>query len=296
MRDSFSSFHPIVNFTYFTAVLLFSMFFMHPVFLGVALISAFTYSVIQKGKVALKFNILHMLPMLLFMALLNPVFNHEGVTILYYLKSGNPITLESIIYGIATACMFITVIIWFSCYNLVMTSDKFIYLFGKIIPSLSLIFSMVLRFVPRYKAQIKRISNAQKCIGRDVSQGNIIKRARNGIKILSIMTTWALENAIETADSMRARGYGLPNRTSFSLFRFDNRDKITMTVIILLISIILLGAITGENTMRFYPSIRFTEVTFFSYSIYTAYFILCMLPVIINIMEEVKWKHIQSEI
>jgi len=294
--DNFSSFHPIVNFTYFSAVLLFSMFFMHPVFLGIAFVSAFTYSIMLKGRKAVKFNILYMMPLLLFMAILNPAFNHQGVTILFYFKSGNPITLESILFGIASACMFVTVILWFSCYNAVMTSDKFIYLFGRIIPGLSLILSMVLRFVPRYTAQIKVISNAQKCVGRDVTQGNIIRKARNGIKILSIMTTWALENAIETADSMKSRGYGLPKRTSFSIFRFDNRDKATFIVILGLIIIILIGAVMGQNTIRFYPSIKTINITGFSLVVYTAYFILCMLPIIINIMEEIKWKYIVSRI
>ena len=158
-----------------------------------------------------------------------------------------------------------------------MTSDKFIYLFGRIIPGLSLILSMVLRFVPRYTAQIKVISNAQKCVGRDVTQGNVIAKARNGIKILSIMTTWALENAIETADSMRARGYGLPKRTSFSIFRFDNRDKVTFAVMAGLIVIVLIGAVTGENTMRF-PSIKTINITIFSLVIYTAilYYAYCL--------------------
>lgn len=294
--DSFSSFHPIVNFTYFSAVIIFSMFFMHPVFLGISFVSAFVYSVMLKGRKAVKFNMLYMMPLLLFMAIINPAFNHQGVTILFYLKNGNPITLESILYGAASACMFVTVILWFSCYNAVMTSDKFIYLFGRIIPGLSLILSMVLRFVPRYTAQIKVISNAQKCVGRDVTQGNVIAKARNGIKILSIMTTWALENAIETADSMRARGYGLPKRTSFSIFRFDNRDKVTFAVMAGLIVIVLIGAVTGENTMRFFPSIKTINITIFSLVIYTAYFILCILPVIINIMEEIKWKYIVSRI
>ncbi len=296
MYDSFSSFHPIVNFLYFLVVLIFSMFFMHPIFQIIALISAITYSMMIKGlRKGIKINIVYMLPMLLFMAFLNPLFNHEGVTILFYLKDGNPITLESILYGIASATMFITVIIWFSCYNAVMTSDKFIYLFGRIIPSLSLIFSMILRFVPRYLEQIKVISNAQKSIGRDLSQGGIIKRAKNGIKILSIMTTWALENSIETADSMRARGYGLSGRTSFSIFSFDNRDKIGVSAIILLVSIILIGAFKGENTIKFFPSIKFSEITEFSIFIYMVYLILCMLPVIINIQEAIRWKSIKSK-
>lgn len=294
--DSFSSIHPMISFTYFASAIMFSMFFMHPVFQGIAFVSAFVYSTILKGKKGFKFNLLYLLPMLLFMAFLNPAFNHQGVTILFYLKSGNPITLESILYGVSAAFMFITVIIWFSCYNVVMTSDKFIYLFGKIIPSLSLILSMILRFVPRYIEQIKAISNAQKCIGRDLSQGNIMQRAKNGIKILSIMMTWALENAIETADSMKSRGYGLPGRTSFSNYRFDNRDKVIFFTMLSLTVIVLIGAIMGENTIRFFPSIKFAELTFFSFFIYIAYFTLCMLPVIMNIQEAVKWKHIESKI
>ncbi|MCB2300351.1 energy-coupling factor transporter transmembrane component T [Clostridium tagluense] len=296
MTDSFSTFHPVINFSYFTAVLLFSMFFIHPIFLGIALICSFTYSIMLKGKSALKFNLLYMLPLLVFMAIINPAFNHEGVTIIFYLKNGNPITLESILYGVMSAGMFISVILWFSCYNVVMTSDKFIYIFGKIIPALSLIFSMVLRFVPRYKQQIKVISNGQKCIGRDISQGNIIKRAKNGIKILSIMTTWALENAIETADSMKSRGYGLTKRSSFSIFHFDDRDKITLTVLSSLIIYIFIGMVMGQNTMRFFPSMKIKNITFFSITIYISYFILCILPVILNIAEVIKWKHIRSRI
>ncbi|MDH6431402.1 MULTISPECIES: energy-coupling factor transporter transmembrane component T [unclassified Paenibacillus] len=295
MKDSFSTFHPFVNFLYFVVVLLFSMVFMHPIFQVIALISAVAYSIMLKGKKGIRFNLLYMIPFLLFMAVMNPVFNHQGVTILFYLNNGNPITKESILYGVAAACMFVTVIIWFSCYNVVMTSDKFIYIFGKILPALSLIFSMVLRFVPRYLAQIKVISNAQKCIGRDVSQGNLLARARNGITILSIMATWALENAIETADSMRSRGYGLPGRTSFSIFRLDARDKVALLIMTGLIALVAVGAVMGENTMRFYPSIKASAITPFSILIYIAYFALCMIPVLINMVEAMKWKSIESK-
>jgi len=294
MQDRFSTFHPIINFGYFVVVLLFSMLFMHPIFQAIALFGAVCYSIQLKGRRAVRFNLLYMLPFLLVMAAMNPAFNHAGVTILFYLKSGNPITLESILYGIAAACMFVTVIIWFSCYNVVMTSDKFIYLFGKIMPALSLILSMVLRFVPRYINQIKVISNAQKSIGRDVSQGNIMTRARHGIRILSIMTTWALENAIETADSMKARGYGLPGRTSFSTYRFDRRDQGMLAVMLLLVTSILIGAAKGENTMRFFPSVKMVDISLFSIVIYLAYFILVLLPVIVNIVEAMKWKRIES--
>lgn len=295
MSNSFKSFHPIVNFYYFTSVILFSMFFMHPVFLVISFISSFIYSVSLNGIKAVKFNIIYMVPLLIFSALINPAFSHAGVTILTYFKNGNPLTLESIIYGLSAAVMFISVILWFSCYNAVMSSDKFIYLFGRVIPGLSLIISMVLRFVPKYKAQIKEISNAQKCIGRDVTNGNIIQKARNGIKILSIMTTWALENAIETADSMKSRGYGLKGRTSFSNFRFDNRDKITFVIMVIFTIIIFIGSLRGENTIVFFPAIKSNPITTLSVIVYLSYLCLCLVPVFIDIKEEIKWKHLQLE-
>ena len=219
MSDAFSRYHPVVNFLYFALVLAFSMIFMHPVCLAVSLLCSVAYSVYINRRKAVRFNLMFMLPILLLTAILNPLFNHAGVTILAYFRSGNPLTLESIIYGVAAAVMLVTVIGWFSCFNAVITSDKFVYLFGRLIPAMSLILAMALRLVPRFKAQARVISNAQRCIGRDISSGSIFTRARNGMKIISILVTWALENAIDTADSMKSRGYGMPGRTAFSIFQ-----------------------------------------------------------------------------
>lgn len=294
MKDNFSFCHPVVNFVYFTAVLVFSMIFMHPVFLGISFVSAVIYSIYLNGAKAVKFNFLAMLPILLVIAVLNPLTSHAGATILLYVND-NPITLESILFGVASAVMLVSVIIWFSCYNAVMTSDKFIYLFGKIIPALSLIFSMTLRFVPKFKAQIRVISNAQKCVGRDVSNGNLFQRAKNGVKILSILVTWALENAVETADSMRCRGYGLKGRTAFSNYRFDRRDGILLGIMALLIMLMAAGFVCGENSIAYFPAIVMKEYSPFSGLLFTGYAVFLLLPVFINLMEDVKWVRMQSK-
>ena len=83
------------------------------------------------------------------------------------------------------------------------------YLFGRVIPALSLVLSMTLRFVPLFRRQLEVVRQAQFCIGRDASCGSVWQRVRRAVTIFSIMVTWALENAIETADSMKSRGYGL---------------------------------------------------------------------------------------
>ena len=295
-KDAFSSFHPLANMLYFATVIGFSMFFMHPVCLGISLVCAAVYAIYLNSKTALKIGLLYLLPMLILTAVLNPLFNHQGGTMLAYLPNGNPITLESIVYGIAAAVMLITVIAWFSCFNAVMTSDKFIYLFGRLIPALSLILSMSLRFVPRFRSQIKIISNSQKGIGRDVSNGNIIQKAKHGIKILSIIVTWALENAIEIADSMKGRGYGLPGRTAFSIFHFNKRDAYAMAYILICAIIVITGAITEVYRFRFFPTIRGHWYGFWTAGVFAAYLALCLLPILLNIREDLIWKRIESKI
>lgn len=295
MVDSFSTYHPVVNFLYFTLVIVFSMIFMHPVCLTISLGAAFTYSIYLGGKKSFIFNLKYMLPMILVTAVVNPLFNHEGATIIGYLKNGNPLTLESIAYGIAAAMMLLTVICWFSCYNQVMTSDKFVYLFGRVIPALSLILSMVLRFVPNFKAQLKVVLNAQKCVGRDVSNGSILKRVKCASTILSIMITWSLQNAIETADSMKSRGYGLPRRTAFSIYRLDSRDKKALAVMAIAGLYIAIGSAFGGIYFRYYPTMQGAMLTMHTISIFVVYLFLCITPVLIDVMEDRKWKLMQSK-
>jgi len=296
MRDSFSGYHPLVNFLYFALVLVFAMVFMHPACLVISAACAVVYSVYLNGRKTIRFYLVFILPMLLFTMLLNPAFNHEGATILTYLPSGNPLTLESIVYGLAAGGMMAAVVIWFSCFNTVMTSDKFVYLFGRVIPALSLILSMCLRLVPRFKAQIKVIANTQRCIGRDVSSGGVLTRARHGIRILSIMVTWALENAIETADSMKSRGYGLAGRTAFSIFRFDRRDRAAMLFLLAMGAYVIAGAAAGGLAFRYFPTIKGAGAAAYTISLFAAYAGLCIMPVILNIREDLKWKAIQSKI
>lgn len=294
--NEFMTYHPIVNLIYFAFVIGFTCFFMHPLCLAISLLCGFLYYVMLKDKKAIKTNLIYMLPMMILTAIINPLFNHEGITIIAHFPSGNPLTKESIIYGLCAATMLASVIFHFSCFNKVMTSDKIIYLFGKIIPALSLIISMTLRFVPKFASQLKVVSNAQKCIGRDISSGSILKRAKNGINILSIMVTWSLENAIDTADSMKARGYGIPGRTAFSIYNFGKRDKKALICIIVLGIYTFVGNLMGEITFSFFPMIKSVNLSIYSLSVFCSYLILCMCPLIIELWEVRRWKALMSKI
>ncbi len=270
------------------------MFFLHPASLVISLGAALTYAVCLNGRKAVRFSLLYLLPMVLMAALLNPAFNHAGATMLTYLPSGNPLTLESIAYGVAAALMLAGVVTWFSCYTAVMTSDKFVYLFGRIIPALSLVLSMTLRFVPKFKAQLHTVSEAQRCVGRDVSDGGVLQRAGNAITILSILLTWVLENAIETADSMKSRGYGLPGRTAFSIYRFDARDKNALLWLGFCAFFILSGWAAGGFYWRYYPTIKGAPLLPLTVLLQLSYLALCLTPVIVDAAADRNWRRIRG--
>ncbi len=288
-KDAFSSYHPMVNFVYFGLVFSFSMCLMHPICLLISCGTAYAYHFyLYKGK-SIVFLVQVALPVSLMTAIINPAFNHQGKVILCYLPTGNPLTLESIIYGLAAAMMLVTVLLWFGCYSAIMTSDKFVYLFGRIIPALSLVLSMGLGFFPRFVKQFNKIKEAQAGIGRDVSQGSLWHRARIAFSCFSIMVSWALENAIETADSMKSRGYGLKGRTAFSIYRMTDRDKGALVWLGFCGVYLLCGSLAGGLFWRYFPSIRGVLVERFTISIQLVYFALCCTPMIINKREDRKW-------
>ena len=297
-RDAFSSYHPAVNFLYFGLVLFFTMCFLHPACLLLSLAAALRYAVCLNGRRAVRRSLRYLLPAALLAALINPAFNHQGATILTYLPSGNPLTLESIAYGLAAAALLsavlAAVVLWFSCYTAVMTSDKFVYLFGRVIPALSLVLSMALRFVPRFQVQARAVSQAQRCVGRDVSDGSLLQRLRNGVTILSILLTWCLENALETADSMKSRGYGLPGRTAFSIYRLDDRDQAALWWLGALGGYILSMWGAGGFACRYFPTFRLAPRDGWSLSGLLAFGLLCLTPVIIDRREDRQWTRLRS--
>lgn len=295
MRSVFSTYHPVINFGFFCAVIGIGIFVRHPVFLTIGFVAALVYALMLGGKGTLKFCVCFVLPMILVFTIVNPMVNHRGETILFYTKYSQ-ITMESTVYGLLSGFMLAAVLLWFSCYNRIMTSDKFVYIFGRIMPAVSLIFSMVMRFVPNFKMQIVKISNAQKCIGRDVSSGSRLQRARHGVKILSIMLTWALENAIDSADSMRSRGYGLKDRSTFSIYRFDTRDRMAAGFLALMTAVVIYGAAAGRCSVEFYPSIAMADFDYMTVITCAAYLALCFFPIAAELKEVVVWKYSQSRI
>lgn len=291
--NEFKTYHPIVNFIYFLATIGLSMFLLHPVCIALSFVSGIIYLGLLGGGKAINKSLIISIPMILISGVMNTAFNHAGVTVIAHFPNGNPVTIESIIYGLIVGGMIAAVITWFSCYNKIMSEDKFIYLFGRISPQIALIVSMTLRFIPQFTEQFRKVTEAQRCIGKDIKKGKLRDRVKIAGEIMSIMTTWALERSVTTSDSMRARGYGTKKRTAFSIYRFDKRDFIALIYMILTGTYIIFGIITGATDFQCFP---YVKIDMDGAGVYLSYFLLLIFPVIIELKEGWKWKSLRRKI
>lgn len=292
MRYVFSRLHPAVELLFFVLVLGFPMFYLHPALLAASLpcavgcvVTLYPARTVRRGAAAF-------VPVVLLAAVLNPAFNHKGVTILAYLPSGNPLTLESLLYGLAAAVLLAVVLVWSACYAAVMTSDKFLYLFGRVLPALSLVLSMALRFVPRFVRQMGTIRTAQRGLGG--TERGLRSRLRARVAALSALIGWALEHAVETADAMRARGYGLPGRTAYALYRLDGRDRAVLVWLAACGLYLACGAAAGALSWRWYPMLGGPAASPLAVSFPLVYLLLCAGPLILERREVRLWRRSRS--
>ena len=261
--------------------------FTQPVFLLTGYICAFIYSSYLGRTKALILNILVFVFIIIY-ALYYSSYNHFGVTNLAFNFIGNAITLESVYYGFVRGIHIASGAMWFYCTIKIVSSDKVIYLLGRVWPRLSLFVSIFLRFTPQIVTRFARVNRAQTSIGRGVQQGNLLTKIRNAIRVTSIVITWSLENFVESGMSMKSRGYTLKGRTAYSLYRFDNRDRSVVITMFACLTVIAMGIMLDQTKMLINPHIVMNPITIISYLFYAVYGFYCLLPMLLQIYANAK--------
>ena len=294
MRGGLQAIHPAVSLLYFTAVIVFAMFLMNPVCLTLSLLCSAVTAVVLNGRKTVLFALKVILPLALLAIVINPFVNHRGVTVLGYLPWNNPLTLESILFGVASAVMLSSPVLWFSSFHTVMTSDKLVFLFGKTLPALGLMLSMSLRFVPKFNAELREVRNAQRLLFPEKS--GLIPRIKNAVRVLSVMISRALEDSLETADSMKARGYGLKGRTAYSRYRMTGQDWFLLSVTIVLTAAIAVFCFCKTARFRYYPSVTQLKSAADTFIFYGTYAVLLLIPLILTVGEGIRWRKYESNI
>lgn len=284
----FHEYNPIVIAAYYTAVIVVTMFSTNPMIIGISLLSSVLCCCLY-AQCRLR---MHLFSLLLFLVLtvINPLINHNGVTVLFYLNS-RPITLEATLYGLCAAATVTATLYRLRSLTGDLTSDRLMYLFGRFSPKLALLLSMSLRYVSLFKIRWHKVQDSQRALGlyRD---GNLIDAVRGRMRVLSVLITWSLENGIVTARSMDARGYGSRRRSAFAIYRFRLSD-----LAVILLTLALTGAAVAGITaadFSYYPAVVSDLFSPLSMIGYIAYAILGFLPIIINTKEVIRWRILLS--
>lgn len=282
-KDMLRLYHPLVIFTFFISVTVLSMCSLNPVFTSISLISGIIYFILLRGISDFLRSLPFYLFTLIFFALINGFFNPRGLTLLFYIGN-TPVTCESILRGLLSGGIIIDLLVWFSCYNEVMTSDKFISLFSRIAPTSAMTVSMVLRYIPDTIKAAHETGIYQKVIAGE-KKITMTEKLRQEIRKATVVMSSSMENSIETAISMNSRGYRA-DRTCDICRKIYISDIVMLAVLILLIIPSGYSLFTVANTMKFYPLIKFPKISIYNYLAFT---LLCFTPVILRVKEKISW-------
>ena len=285
----------MVNFLFFLGAIGFGMVIQHPAYLIAGFVWGTTYYLLLKGRKGVK-TLLALLPLFLFMTALNPLFNVYGKTLLFYVF-GRPYTLEALLSGAAIAAVLVVMLIWFGCYNVVLTSDKFTSLFGNLIPALSLLLVMVLRLIPNLMRKAAQLTGARKSIGKGIVENATNKeKVSDGMTILSALADWALEGGVVTGDSMRSRGYGSAKRTSFMIYRMTGIDAALLLIQCLLAAAVLMTVLSGGTTATYTPDYYIAPVSGMHSLGLVSYCAYLSIPTVLHNKEAIQWHISRSKI
>lgn len=280
----FKYYHPAVIFLYFLSVIGFTMATMNPIFVALSFIFGSVYYISLRGSISFFKHFAGYTILLFVITAANTLFNGLGLTVIMTFGE-RFITLEALVFGVCSAGVLISVLQWFACYNEVMTSDKFLNLFGRILPTVSMMIALIFRYIPETVRKSRQINCAQVALSQGGSENKKHKFMR-GIRMMSILMSWSLENSIETADSMNARGYSSgKKRTKCSNEKLALRDVISIVILLILTAVNLYCMISKVNHFDFYPFIELPKIEIW---VILVYVILLIYPLILEVRSRIK--------
>nr|MBC7244668.1 energy-coupling factor transporter transmembrane protein EcfT [Chloroflexota bacterium] len=143
-----------------------------------------------------------------FVALIfNLLFSHTGNIVLFVLPCkwpfiGGPVTLEALLYGLATGASLFAVLLVFATFNLGMDVHRLLRWLPAGLYQAGLIVSIALTLVPQLITSLKDIREAQRL------RGHKFRGIKDMIPLFVPLLTTALERSLTLAESMEARGFG----------------------------------------------------------------------------------------
>lgn len=285
----FAGLHPLVCFIYYAGVILLGLMLAHPIYQLASLALLTALLLLQRQGRTLARSLPYYLLVGGLFAIVNPLLSHRGRHILFYMMD-QPITLEAVLYGAMMMMTILAVLLMFVSYRVVMTTDKFMYLFSAVLPQTALHAWMTLRFIPLFARRLRQIELIQRARGIDMRTGGPVRRLKNGTALLRILMTWSLEDAMRTGDSMKARGYGTAKRTAYYPYRMDRRDRATLAALCALLLLSLAGWREGWGLLTLFPRMEPIRLGTFEWIHFALTATFVGMPILFETKERYRWK------
>jgi energy-coupling factor transport system permease protein len=285
--------HPVVLLVYYAGGITFGMLLFHPVILLAGWAAALAVNFhLDRGRSWRSWS----LPMaggVLLLLVLNPLISHRGRTVWFYLGD-TPITLESVAYGATMALSLSFLLTLFISYRLLMTEHKFLFLFARVSPKFALLVMMAAGLIPRLRRRMYELMRIQRMRGVTVSEGTVLERARSGARLVASLLAWTLEDALQTADSMQARGYGTGPRSAYLHFRFRIRDVVTICGLLAASGAIFALWAGGGGVLEIYPRLGSLALSGADRAAMLIYAAFLLMPLIWEWRDRSKWQALRS--
>lgn len=236
-----------------------------------------------------------LITMSLFTFILTPLFNQRGNHILFYFF-GKQIMLESIIQGGMIALTLTGILALFVTFNMIVTSDKFLFVFSKLSQQWTLLIMLAMRFVPLLRRKINDMQDMQSVKGLSIKEGSIRQRAKNGMQLLQMLLSGSLEDSIQAADSMTARGYGIEKRSHYQVFQMQRRDYIALLFLLISGGILLYGFQIKIGILELLPQLESVWQGGFQNILMVMWVLFIGFPILMEGKEVIKWKFYQRKI
>jgi len=285
--------HPGAVCAYVLCVTLPVIFEIDPATAGTGLLSGLLLLFLLQGRLSRRELMLYP-GIVLISGLLNPVFNHNGRTVLFFLNR-NPVTREAALYGLVMGMMIAAALVWGRCFTMMMDTDRLLTVTGALSPKLSLMLSMTLRYIPLLRTRTRMTREAQEGLGL-IREENGIDRIHGALRVFDGMVTWGLENGIIMADSMTARGFGSGRRSRYRLYPWERKDTAWTAGSLAMLGAVLWARLAGLTGVTWYPEMTAPALTAGGLAARTAFAVLCLAGSGMEIRERIKWNRLRSGI
>ena len=160
---AFSMSHPAVPALYMVLTLGLTMFSMQPVLIALSLAGGLAYGFATRGAARTLGALRWQLPVILIIALVNPLFGTSGSTELFRIGM-RAVYLESMVYGLCMGGLFVASVLWFEAAASMLEYDKVLALLGNAAPVIALMISMCMRLIPQFLRRGRTVLAVQDAI------------------------------------------------------------------------------------------------------------------------------------